>query len=320
MFLYILIVVAQLTGRGSRYVNALCTNDFEEGISSLKGWERSGDAFNNQPTYGDNPSIRKPGIHASHQGRYWIGTYEDRPKPDSRPGKVQSDFPTGKLTSPAFRITGTDINFLIGGGCDQSKVRAELLINGSVVEYDTGKCSETMRRVHWSVGRYRGQTAKIRLVDNSSQGWGHLNFDDLKGDMKCEDTASGSPITASTGSKITETIRSESPKMMEESNPTPMSPTGSPTTASAGSTTPSGKTSGNPKMMEGSNPTSMSPTGSPTKPSAGSTTPSGKTSGNPKMMEGSKPTSTSPTGSQATASAGSTTPSGKTSGNPKMME
>ena len=30
-----------------------------------------------------------------------------------------------------------------------------------------------------------GQHAQARLIDNSSGGWGHINFDDLKGDIVC---------------------------------------------------------------------------------------------------------------------------------------
>jgi len=49
----------------------------------------------------------------------------------------------------------------------------------------TGKCTETMERVTWDVMGFYGQKAQILLVDNSSDGWGHINFDDLKGDITC---------------------------------------------------------------------------------------------------------------------------------------
>ena len=49
----------------------------------------------------------------------------------------------------------------------------------------TGKCTETMERVAWDVMEFYGQKAQIKLVDNSSGGWGHINFDDLKGDITC---------------------------------------------------------------------------------------------------------------------------------------
>jgi len=42
-----------------------------------------------------------------------------------------------------------------------------------------------MTRKTWGVGAFVGQRARVKLVDVSSGGWGHINFDDLKGDMNC---------------------------------------------------------------------------------------------------------------------------------------
>ena len=55
-----------------------------------------------------------------------------------------------------------------------------------VVHKDTGNCTETMTRKTWDVGAFVGQRARVKLIDFSSGGWGHINFDDLKGDMSCE--------------------------------------------------------------------------------------------------------------------------------------
>ena len=30
-----------------------------------------------------------------------------------------------------------------------------------------------------------GKTAQVKLIDSSSGGWGHINFDDLRGDISC---------------------------------------------------------------------------------------------------------------------------------------
>lgn len=49
----------------------------------------------------------------------------------------------------------------------------------------TGHCSETMIPAIWYVKDYVGQSAQVRLVDHSSGGWGHINFDDLRGDISC---------------------------------------------------------------------------------------------------------------------------------------
>lgn len=55
-----------------------------------------------------------------------------------------------------------------------------------VVRKETGKCSETMAYRTWDVAVFIGKRARIKLVDVSSDAWGHINFDDVKGDISCE--------------------------------------------------------------------------------------------------------------------------------------
>ena len=157
---------------------AAITWDFETG--DLRGWETAGNAFAHQPTFGDNPTARGRGMPSNHEGDYWFGGYENRQRPADPAGRITGDAPTGTLTSPAFRIDGPGISFLIGGGCDVGRVRAELLVEGKVVRTATGKCNETMERVDWNVSRLRGKSANIRLIDESAGGWGHINFDDVR--------------------------------------------------------------------------------------------------------------------------------------------
>ena len=107
-----------------------CKFDFEDG--TLGGWKMTGTVFDNQPTYGDNPTARNRGQPAKQQGDYWVGGYEDRHTPDDTPGEVQGDGPTGTLTSPFFKITGRYITFLVGGGCDANLIHADLIIDGVV--------------------------------------------------------------------------------------------------------------------------------------------------------------------------------------------
>jgi hypothetical protein len=152
--------------------------DFESG--DLRGWTKTGDAFNTQPTYGDNPTARHRGQPSRHQGDYWIGGYENRHRPSDPAGRTQGDGPQGTLTSKTFTIRGPIISFLVGGGCDINTERVELIVNGQVVLRATGKCTETMERILWDVTPYSEQTAQIRLVDAASGGWGHINFDDVK--------------------------------------------------------------------------------------------------------------------------------------------
>jgi hypothetical protein len=153
------------------------TWDFETG--DLRGWTPSGDAFATQPTYGDNPTARHRGQPSKHAGQYWIGGYENRPNVSDPPGRTQGDGPQGTLTSREFILTSPVISFLIGGGCDPVKERVELLVNGNIHYTMTGKCTETMERRCLNVSALHGKSAQIRLVDASSGGWGHINFDDI---------------------------------------------------------------------------------------------------------------------------------------------
>ena len=107
----------------------VCKFDFEGGIHD---WDKTGTAFNNQPTYGDNPTARSRGQPANQQGDWWIGGYEDKPSPLAVAGKIQGDKPQGTLTSPYFTITGKYLFYLIGGGCDINTVRAELVVDNKV--------------------------------------------------------------------------------------------------------------------------------------------------------------------------------------------
>lgn len=159
--------------------------DFEEG--SLRGWQRSGNAFDFQPTRGDNPTARHRGQPSKHQGQYWIGTYERyQGKSGEKAGSVQGDAPTGTLTSPTFTLPGGTLSFLVGGGSDFS-TRVELVIikgtgefNETRVFHASGKNNETMRRVRWNLSPHANQQARLRIVDASAGGWGHINADDFR--------------------------------------------------------------------------------------------------------------------------------------------
>lgn len=160
------------------------TTDFESG--DLRGWKRkTGDAFNYQPTKGDNPTARNRGQISNHQGDWWIGTFEKyQGRASERPGSTQGDYPTGTLTSADFIIQGQTINFLIGGGNNpinksSGPTAVVLIVNGEMVRDATGQNSETMRRVVWNVSDLIGKTARIKILDKNSGGWGHINVDDF---------------------------------------------------------------------------------------------------------------------------------------------
>lgn len=171
-------------------------NDFETG--DLTDWEeKTGDAFDFQPTYGDNPTERNRGQPSQHQGDWWLGLAEKYQGPDKgaklgqKPGDMNKnaaggnapDLPQGTLTSIEFTIVGETMNFLMGGGNrpwgDDNPCCVNLLINDKVERTMTGSNTESMTRREWDVSDLKGKTAQLRVIDNHSAGWGHPNFDDI---------------------------------------------------------------------------------------------------------------------------------------------
>ena len=110
-------------------------------------------------------------MNSRHQGQFWIGGYERR-----------GDEARGTLTSVPFKVTHPFASFLVGGG-PQPETRVEL------VRADTRRgrlpapratTTEDMKRVVVDLTPHLGQKIFIRLVDDHSGGWGHVNFDDFR--------------------------------------------------------------------------------------------------------------------------------------------
>ena len=107
-------------------------------------------------------------MSSGHHGEYWVGSYEGS----------QSDKPTGTLTSDAFSLTQPWVSFLVGGG-SSPQTRVEILnaANGTVLFTATGPDNERMVRRTGNLSASQGAKIRIRLVDEATTGWGHLNFD-----------------------------------------------------------------------------------------------------------------------------------------------
>lgn len=143
--------------------------DLETG--DLSDWTASdGDAFAGQPIQGDTVSPRREGMRSGHRDDYWIGTYE-------RSG----DQPQGVLSSAPFAITHPFASFLIAGGSTNA-TRVELINakTGEVLFRASGVDDETLQPVVVDLGKHQGVVAQLRLVDQSSGSWGHINFDEFR--------------------------------------------------------------------------------------------------------------------------------------------
>ena len=73
--------------------------------------------------------------------------------------------------------------FIGGGGCTGSSEAVQLLVGGHSVRNASGTCQDRMMKKYWDLQPYIGRKARLRLVDFSSAAWGHINFDEFKGDV-----------------------------------------------------------------------------------------------------------------------------------------
>lgn len=140
---------------------------FESG--TLAGWKAEGSAWDKQPVEGDTVAVRKRG-NSQHAGKFWLGGYE-------RTG----DKGTGTLTSSSFEVTHPWASLLIGAGKDSKTERVEIVeeATGKVVFSASGEDRENMKRVPVKLAGLMGKRIFIRIVDQSTAGWGHVNFDDF---------------------------------------------------------------------------------------------------------------------------------------------
>jgi putative membrane-bound dehydrogenase-like protein len=143
---------------------------FEDG--TLRDWTANGDAFAGQPVKGDSVVARhREGMKSNHAGQYWVGTYE----------VSKSDEPKGTLTSVPFKVTMPWGSFLVGGGADVNSERVEIVraSDQTVIFRSAGQDMEDMQRVAVDLTKEQGKEICIRIVDDASGAWGHINFDDF---------------------------------------------------------------------------------------------------------------------------------------------
>lgn len=142
---------------------------FEAG--TLKDWTASGEAFAKQPIKGPIDAKRPfgEGKRSEHVGEFWIGGYE-----------ILRDAPKGTLTSVAFKVTQPWASFLIGGG-SLPGTRVEIVTkdDGKVIHTARGSNRENMARSIVDLRKFAGREIFIRIVDDETPGWGHVNFDDF---------------------------------------------------------------------------------------------------------------------------------------------
>lgn len=132
-------------------------------------WIVTGTAFGPGPAKGTLPGQMAVG---GYQGKGLVNSYRG------------GDGSTGTLTSPPFPIDHRYVSFLIGGGGWPGRTCMDLLVDGKTVRSATGPNtkpggSENLAPAQWDVGEFRGKSAVLRITDNATGGWGHINIDHI---------------------------------------------------------------------------------------------------------------------------------------------
>lgn len=161
-------------------ITDLPNHDFATG--DLTGWITEGDAFQDVhvtdaqffwDTIYFNPSHKIP-------GGYHLWGFNEAAGGDSL---------TGTLRSQNFVLGGNGkLNFLVSGGRDINKLYVALVraSDGKELFKETATNYEEYRRKIWDASAYIGEELYIKVVDQSTGGFGHINVDDFNVPVKVQ--------------------------------------------------------------------------------------------------------------------------------------
>ncbi|MEQ8472004.1 MAG: Ig-like domain-containing protein [Marinoscillum sp.] len=143
--------------------------DFESG--DLTGWQISGEAF-----------VSADVTTAEDWG--WGGPFTPQGSYHLWGVSAGSDTQTGSLKSQDFILGGDGvISFLIGGGFDINTLYLALIrkSDGAILMKATGDDNDSENYVskQLDASAYLGVECYLKLVDNATGGWGHINLDNL---------------------------------------------------------------------------------------------------------------------------------------------
>jgi hypothetical protein len=151
---------------GPAATRAGCRPLFSFDAPELSGWTLQGEAMASAVQEGPVPGQQPV---TGQRGSGFLDTFT-----------AQGDTPTGEALSPPFRLEGTQLRLRVGGGGEGRNVGVALVVEGREVARAQGRDAEHLGPVAWDVTGLRGQTARLRIWDADSGGWGHLLVDDVR--------------------------------------------------------------------------------------------------------------------------------------------
>ncbi len=113
------------------------------------------------------------------QGDYYLSTLET-----SRAAERGSDQQTGMIVSPLFIPKGGEMTFRVGGGGGPATYVALCTADGTEVQTARGVNNQLMQKASWDLAPYVGKEMFIKIVDESTDGWGHITADDFQFDAE----------------------------------------------------------------------------------------------------------------------------------------
>jgi putative membrane-bound dehydrogenase-like protein len=142
---------------------------FEDG--TLRGWTAVGEAFDKEPVKDSTIKERWPNQVSGQDGDYYMDGFEGT-----------RDAATGSLSSVPFEVKHPWGSLLVGGGARRTTSVEVVLEEGDrpVLFSFKGRNREQMDRVYFDLSPHVGKRVFVRLVDQFTGGWGHVNYDDFR--------------------------------------------------------------------------------------------------------------------------------------------
>lgn len=158
-------------------VDGLWVRDDLEKVQALDGgwhfegddwgdWTATGDAFGSGPAHGTRE--HQMTVLGAQGGL--VNTFHAQTGDDA----------TGQLSSPEFVLNGDRLRLRVGGGRDPERLRVSLFVGDRPIYSTTGNDSEVLGRREWDIRAYRGQNARLEIIDNAKGAWGHILVDEIE--------------------------------------------------------------------------------------------------------------------------------------------
>ncbi len=147
----------------NKHKSEVVFEDFESG--TYNNWIVKGDAFE---IPSNRTNVYYPISANGFSGQYFAFSFGRK-----------HDKKIGKLVSNAFTINHDYIKLLVGGGNHKKETCVNLVVNDSIVFTTTGENDGVLRLKTWDAKPYKGEQATIEIIDNYSDGWGHIMVDDI---------------------------------------------------------------------------------------------------------------------------------------------